>query len=105
MLGDGATWIGVDSSPAQVAANPYRPVVLADMRALLFREGAFAEVTHLWCLSHVEDRWSPSARQSGCCEPVAVTSRPTGPRDNDPEIMCEILDQKLRSRRVRMVAT
>jgi SAM-dependent methyltransferase len=29
LLGDGVTWIGVDSSPAQVAANPYRPVVLA----------------------------------------------------------------------------
>ena len=26
-------WIGLDSSAAQVAANPYRPVVTADMRA------------------------------------------------------------------------
>lgn len=23
LLGDGVTWIGVDSSPAQLAANPY----------------------------------------------------------------------------------
>lgn len=31
LLGDGVTWIGVDSSPMQLAANPYRPVVLADI--------------------------------------------------------------------------
>jgi SAM-dependent methyltransferase len=33
MLGEGVTWIGVDSSHGQVAANPYRSLVLADMRA------------------------------------------------------------------------
>ena len=37
-------WIGVDSSPTQLQSNPYRPVVLADMRSLPFRDGSFAEV-------------------------------------------------------------
>src|SRR5579883_1506764 len=55
LLGGAARWIGVDSSPAQLAANPYRPLVLADMRALPFRDGAFDAVTHLWCLYHLED--------------------------------------------------
>ena len=32
----------------------FRPVVLADMRALPFRNGAFAEVVHLWCLYHLD---------------------------------------------------
>ena len=54
-LADGVAWFGVDSSPAQVAAVPYRPVVLADMQALPFRDGAFSEVTHLWCLYHLSD--------------------------------------------------
>src|SRR5260370_42300158 len=52
---DGAvTWIGVDASPVQVAVNPHRPIVVADMRALPFRSGVFAEVAHLWCLYHVD---------------------------------------------------
>ena len=53
--GNAVAWIGVDSSPTPLAANPYRPVVLADMRALPFRDESFAEVIHLWCLYHVED--------------------------------------------------
>jgi ubiquinone/menaquinone biosynthesis C-methylase UbiE len=44
-LGAGVSWIGVDSSTTQVAANGYRPVVLADMHALPFRDDSFAEVT------------------------------------------------------------
>jgi len=50
MLSDDVTLVGVDLSPAQLAANPARPVALADMRALPFREGTFAEATFLWCL-------------------------------------------------------
>lgn len=47
------TWIGVDSSRSQLAANPHRPVVLADLRRLPFRDVVFREVTH-----HVtEVRW------------------------------------------------
>ncbi len=89
LLGDGVTWIGVDSSPAQVAANPYRPVVVADMRALPFREGAFAEVTHLWCLYHVDD---PSVAIGEAERVLRAGGRyyaSTGARDNDPEIMFE----------------
>ena len=28
LLGGGVTWVGVDASPTQLAANPYQPVVL-----------------------------------------------------------------------------
>lgn len=89
LLGDGVTWIGVDSSPAQAAANPTRPVVVADMRALPFREGAFAEVTHLWCLYHVDD---PSVAIGEAERVLRAGGRyyaSTGARDNDPEIMFE----------------
>jgi ubiquinone/menaquinone biosynthesis C-methylase UbiE len=55
LLGNAVAWIGVESSRRQLAACSYRPVVLADKRALLFRDESFAEVSHLWCLYHVED--------------------------------------------------
>ena len=55
VLRDGVGWVGVDASPAQLATNPYRPAVLADMRALPFRDGVFAEVAHLWCLYHLDE--------------------------------------------------
>ncbi len=86
-LGDGVSWIGVDSSPTQLAANPYRPVVRADMQTLPFRDGVFAEVTHLWCLYHLVDPvvaitearrvLAPGGRYFACC----------AARTNDPEIM------------------
>ena len=89
LVDDGVTWFGVDDSPTQVAANPYRPVMLADMRALPFRDGSFAEVVHLWCLYHLDDpaiavREARRVLRRGgsyfaCC----------GARDNDPEIMPE----------------
>lgn len=89
LLAAGVPWVGVDSSPRQVAANPYRPVVRADMRALPFRDGVFAEVAHLWCLYHLADPvvaiaeaarvLAPGGRYFACC----------AARANDPEIMPE----------------
>jgi SAM-dependent methyltransferase len=87
LLGDRSMWIGVDASPAQLASNPYRPVVRADMRALPFRAGVFAEVTHLWCLYHLED---PLVAIAEAERVLAVRGRYyacTSARDNDPELM------------------
>lgn len=53
LLDEPVRWVGVDSSVTQLAANPYRPVVLADMRHLPFADDSFGEVTHLWCLYHL----------------------------------------------------
>ena len=55
VLNEGVSWVGVDASPTQIAANPYRPLVIADMRYLPFRDGSFAEATHLWCLYHLDE--------------------------------------------------
>jgi SAM-dependent methyltransferase len=89
LLSDGVTWIGVDSSPAQVAANRYRPVVLADMRALPFRDGAFAEVTHLWCLYHLDDPLVAIGEAKRVLRARGRYCASTAARDNDPEIMFE----------------
>jgi ubiquinone/menaquinone biosynthesis C-methylase UbiE len=87
LLGEAVAWIGVDSSPAQIAANPYRPVVVADMCALPFREGSFFEATHLWCLYHVDD---PSVAIGEARRVLRAGGRYyacTEARDNDPELM------------------
>ncbi len=88
-LDSGVTWIGVDASPSQLLGNPYWPVVLADMRALPFRGGAFSEVTHLWCLYHVDE---PALAIREAARVLRAGGRyyaSTGARDNDPELMWE----------------
>jgi SAM-dependent methyltransferase len=89
ILADGVTWIGVDSSPAQLAENPYRPLVRADMRALPFRDGAFAEVTHLWCLYHLDDPVVAIGEAARVLRADGRYYASTSARDNDPEIMFE----------------
>ena len=89
VLGTAVRWVGVDSSPTQLAANPYRPVVLADMRAVPFRDGAFAEVTHLWCLYHLDDPAQAIAEAARVLAPGGRYYACTAARDNDPEIMYE----------------
>lgn len=87
---DGAVrWVGVDSSPTQLAANPYRPVVRADMRALPFRDGAFAEVAHLWCLYHLDDPVPAILEAARVLSAGGRYFASTAARDNDPEIMPE----------------
>jgi SAM-dependent methyltransferase len=81
--------VGVDSSTAQLAANPFRPVVRADMAALPFRDGAFAEVTHLWCLYHLEEPSGAVAEAKRVLRPGGRYYACTAGRDNDPEIMPE----------------
>jgi SAM-dependent methyltransferase len=89
LLGGGVRWVGVDASPAQLTANPYRPVVRADMRALPFRDGAFAEVAHLWCLYHLDDPAPAIAEAARVLRPDGRYFASTAARDNDPEIMFE----------------
>ena len=88
-LGDRVFCIGVDASPAQLAANPHRPVVLADMCALPFRDGTFAEATHLWCLYHLDDPAAAIAEAGRVLRTDGRYYACTGARDNDPELMFE----------------
>ncbi len=87
LLGGAVRWVGVDSSPTQIAANPYRPVVRADMRALPFRDGALAEVAHLWCLYHLDDPAVAIAEAARVLRPGGRYFACTAARDSDPEIM------------------
>ncbi len=82
-------WIGVDSSPAQLERNTHRPVVLADMRALPFRDGAFAEVTHLWCLYHLDRPLVAVHEAQRVLRSGGHYYTSTAARDNDPELMGE----------------
>jgi len=89
LLGEGVTWIGVDSSSTQLAANPFQPVILADMRALPFRDAAFAEVVHLWCLYHVDEPAVAISEAQRVLRPGGRYYASTSARTNDPEIMFE----------------
>jgi SAM-dependent methyltransferase len=89
LLRPDVAWTGVDSSATQLAANPYRPVVRADMRVLPFRDGAFAEVTHLWCLYHVDDPLLAVREAARVLLPEGRYYACTSARDNDPELMPE----------------
>lgn len=88
-LRSGVSWIGVDSSMTQLQANPYRPVVRADMNKLPFRDGAFAEVLHLWCLYHLEDPVPAIREARRVLRPGGRYYACTAARDNDPELMPE----------------
>ncbi len=87
LRGADVTWVGVDSSPTQLAANPYRTVVRADMGALPFRDGVFAEVAHLWCLYHLEEPLIAIREAARVLRAGGRYYACTAARDNDPEIM------------------
>jgi SAM-dependent methyltransferase len=82
-------WVGLDSSHAQLAANPFRPVVRSDMTALPFRDASLAEVTHLWCLYHLEDPVVAIREAKRVLRPGGRYYASTGARDNDPELIPE----------------
>ena len=88
-LGPGVRWVGVDASPAQLAANPFRPVARADMTALPFRDGAFAEVVHLWCLYHLDAPADAVAEARRVLRDGGRYYACTSARDNDPELLPE----------------
>ncbi|MDQ3484009.1 MAG: class I SAM-dependent methyltransferase [Actinomycetota bacterium] len=86
-LEPGVYWVGVDASPSQLASTRHRPVVLADMRALPFRDAAFAEVTHLWCLYHVEEPRTAIEEAKRVLSPAGRYFACTNARTSDPELM------------------
>ncbi len=86
-LTDGIAWVGVDSSPRQLRENPTRPVVLADMETLPFRDNAFAEVAHLWCLYHVAQPRRALSEAYRVLFDGGHYYASTAARDSDPEIV------------------
>jgi SAM-dependent methyltransferase len=89
LLAGDVAWVGVDSSPTQLRENSFRPVVLADMRALPFRDGAFAEVTHLWCLYHLDEPVAAIQEAHRVLRDGGRYYASTSARDSDPELVPE----------------
>jgi SAM-dependent methyltransferase len=90
-LGEGSPdevlWVGVDASPSMLEQCERRPVVLADMRALPFRDGAFAEAAHLWCLYHLDDPVPAIAEAKRVLRAGGRYFASTSARANDPELV------------------
>lgn len=86
---DRVDWTGIDDSAAQLKANPYRPVIRGDMRALPFADGAFDAVVHLWCLYHLDDPSTAIVEAHRVLRAGGHYFACTAARDNDPEIMFE----------------
>ena len=87
-LGDDVLWVGVDASPSMLEQCERRPVVLADMLALPFRDGAFAEAAHLWCLYHLDDPVAAIAEARRVLRPGGGRYyASTSARANDPELV------------------
>ena len=89
VLSGDVRWVGVDSSPAQLAANPFESLVLGDMRALPFGDETFAEVAHLWCLYHLDDPVPAIREAKRVLRRGGRYYASCSARSNDPEIMPE----------------
>ena len=86
-LPDDVFWVGVDASPAMLEQCERRPVVLADMLALPFRDGAFAEAAHLWCLYHLDDPVAAVVEARRVLRAGGRYYASTSARANDPELV------------------
>ena len=82
-------WIGIDSSRNQLVECSYRPVVLADMRALSLATNNFDAVTHLWCLYHLDDPIDAIAEARRVLRTGGRYYACTSARSNDPELAPE----------------
>ena len=89
LLPEDVAWIGVDMSFTQLARSPYETLVQADMCRLPFRDGVFAEVTHLWCLYHVDDPSIAIAEAHRVLRPGGRYFACTNARSSDPELAVE----------------
>jgi len=89
LLPDDVLWVGVDDSRTQLDECLRRPVVRADMRALPFADGAFAEAAHLWCLYHVDRPIEALREAARVLRDGGRYYASTSARDNDPEIVPE----------------
>jgi SAM-dependent methyltransferase len=89
LLTNRAAWIGLDSSPTQLVANPFRPLILGDMRGLPFAANTFDAVVHLWCLYHLDDPREAIIEARRVLRPGGRYYASTAARNSDPELIPE----------------
>ena len=86
VLPDGWPWIGIDSSPTQVAADRAGTVVLGDAARLPFPAETFGAVAALYMLYHLDDPTVAIADARRVLVPDGVFFACTRSRTSDPEL-------------------
>jgi len=84
-LPDDWPWIGVDSSPTQLARAP-EPAVLADARKLPFPDESLGAVAMLWMLYHLPDPETAVAEAKRGLRPGGLFIACTNSRFDSPEL-------------------
>jgi SAM-dependent methyltransferase len=86
LLPVGWPWIGVDSSPTQLSADPSATVVLGDAARLPFPAETFGAVAALYMLYHLDDPTAAIAEAQRVLVPDGVFFACTRARTSDPEL-------------------
>ena len=88
-VGGRIAWVGIDESPRQLAACPYRPVVRADATRLPVAEQSTDAVVLLWMLYHLDDARLALAEARRVVRSGGLVVACTSDRSNDPELVPE----------------
>jgi SAM-dependent methyltransferase len=80
-------WIGLDTSPSQIADCPHRPIIRADATRLPLDDQSVGAVTMLWMLYHVDDPRAAISEAKRVLRKGGLFVACTSSRSNDPELV------------------
>jgi SAM-dependent methyltransferase len=86
-LGGRLDWLGLDTSPRQIADCPYRPIMRANATRLPLADHSVGAVTMLWMLYHLDDPRVAISEAKRVLQSGGLFAACTSSRTNDPELV------------------